>query len=295
MKHTFGLICAVVLMAVTLLGSPLAGQQKPLIVSTGDPSGTYVRFFNEVSKTCPAPPTRGMTSQGSVQNLERVINNEANLGFVQIDVLFAKRLIEHDPSVEHIRTLLVLYLEEVHILIPSSSASSIRDFTDLAGKRIGAYGGSDITARILFAVTKVVPASMQDFSGPTEAVRALGGTIDAVLGVGGKPLPWVAALNSSYKLVPFNEYAEVSNIYFQGLLDYSNLDQPGGVRTIAVPSLLITRDYTIPEMVTPLLALRSCIVKNLETLRETVGNHAKWGQVDPANRGPWPYFYPANP
>lgn len=289
------LIFAVFLMSFALLVSPLAGQQKPLIVSTGDPNGTYVRFFNEMAKTCPDSPMRGITSQGAVQNLERVMNNDANVGFVQVDVLFAKRLIEHDPNVEHIRTLLVLYLEEIHILIPASSAASIHDFTDLAGKRIGVYGGSDITARILFATTKVKPAAIRDFPGPTEAVRALGGTIDAVLGVGGKPLPWVAALSSNYKLVPFNEYAKVSNIYFPGLLDYSNLDQPGGVRTIAVPSLLVTRDYTIPALVTPLLALRSCILKNLETLRETVGNHPKWGQVDPANKGPWPYFDPTKP
>jgi len=290
-----GVICAVLLVALALLASPLAGQQKPLIVSTGDANGTYVRFFNEIAKTCPDSPLRGITSKGSLENVERVINNDANIGFAQIDVLFAKRLIEHDPGVEHIRTLLVLYLEEIHILIPASSASSIRVFSDLAGKRIGAYGGSDVTARILFATTKVQPAGILDFPGPTAAVRALGGTIDAVLGVGGKPLPWVKALSPQYKLVPFDEYAKVSTIYFPGLLDYTNLDQPGGVRTIAVPSLLITRDYTIPKIVTPLLTLRSCIIKNLETLRETVGNHPKWGQVNPANRGPWPYFEPTKP
>jgi hypothetical protein len=43
-------------------------------------------------------------------------------------------------------------------------------------------------------------------------------------------------------------------------------------------------------MVTPLLQLRSCIVKNLQVLRETVGNHPKWQQVNPDIKGPWPYF-----
>ena len=291
----WGSVCAVIAVALALLVWPAAGQQQPLVVATGDPSGTYARFFDEIQKACPQPPLRGVASKGSIENLERVMNNQASVGFVQVDVLFAKRLIEHDPNVEHIRTLLVLYLEEVHILIPASSATSIQDFKNLAGKRVGVYGGSGITARILFAVTKVNPAMLTDFSGPQDAVRALGTKIDAVLGVGGKPLPWVAALTSKYKLVPFNEYAQVSNIYFPAQLDYSNLDQPGGVRTIGVPSLLITRDYQTPDMVTPLVNLRSCIVKNLDTLRETVGNHPKWGQVDPSMKGPWSYFQSTTP
>jgi TRAP transporter TAXI family solute receptor len=295
MMTSRGLLCGALAVALALLTSPVAGQPAPLIVATGDPGGTYVRFFDEIQKACPDPPLRGVPSKGSVENLERVMNNEANVGFVQIDVLFAKRLVDHDPAVENIRTLLVLYLEEIHIIIPATSASTIKDFVDLAGKRVGVYGGSDITARILFAITKVAPASLRDFSGPQDALRALGTSVDAILGVGGTPLPWVAALTSKYKLVPFNEYAKVSNIYFPAVLDYSNLDQPGGIQTIGVPSLLITRNYQIPEMTTPLVNLRNCIVKNLETLRETVGNAPKWGQVDPSMRGPWPYFQPPTP
>lgn len=290
MLRTVGTIVAIVVLAAAELVSPLSGQPRPLVVSTGDPSGTYVRFFNEMARACPQPPLRGITSKGSLENVERLENNQVNLAFAQIDVLYAKRLIEHDPSVEQVRTFLVLYLEEVHILIPSSSTTSIRVFSDLTGKRVGTYGGGSITSRILFGRTNVLPASLQDLPGPTEAVHALGDTIDAVIGVGGKPLPWVAALNANYKLVPFNMYEQVSNIYFPGRLEYSNLDQLGPVATIAVPSMLITKDYKTPEITKSLLQLRGCIIKNLEALRETVGNHPKWGQVDPTIRGPWPYF-----
>jgi TRAP transporter TAXI family solute receptor len=292
MLRTLGTIIAIVLLAAAGLVAPLSGQPKPLIVSTGDPSGTYVRFFSEMIRACPQPALQGMTSKGSLENVERLENNQVNLAFAQIDVLYAKKLIEHDPLVEQVRTFLILYLEEVHILIPSSSATSIRVFSDLAGKRVGTYGGGSITSRILFSMINVTPASLQDLPGPTEAVQALGGTIDAVIGVGGKPLPWVAALNANYKLVPFTRemYEKVSNIYFPGRLEYSNLDQVGPVPTIGVPSMLITKDYKSPEITKSLLQLRGCIFKNLAALRETVGNHPKWGQVDPANIGPWPYF-----
>jgi TRAP-type uncharacterized transport system substrate-binding protein len=295
MLRTVGTILAIAVFAAIGLVSPLSGQPKPLIVSTGDRDGTYVRFFNEIARVCPQPPLRGITSKGSLENVERVVNNQANLGFAQIDVLYAKRLIEHDPYVEQVRTFLVLYLEEVHILIPRYTAS-IRVFSDLAGKRIGTYGGGSITSRTLFAMTKVHPASVQDFAGPFDAIRELiGDTVDAIIGVGGKPLPWVAALGPDYKLVPFNKYADVSKIYFPGRLEYSNLGQVSPVETVAVPSLLITRDYTKPEITKPLLQLRGCIAKNLEALRETVGNHPKWGQVDPTQKGPWPYFEGTSP
>jgi TRAP-type uncharacterized transport system substrate-binding protein len=221
------------------------------------------------------------------------MNNAASLAFVQADVLFAKKIVEHDPQVDSVRTFLVLYLEEIHILTQASN-DSITKFSDLAGKRVGVYGGSIITSLILFATTGVQPARSQTYPGPDEAVRALGGAVDAVLGVGGKPLPWVEALDAKYRLIPFDQFEKVSKIYYPAILNYSNLNQPGGVPTIAVPSLLITRDYKIPAMVTPLLQLRACIVKNLQVLRETVGNHPKWQQVNPDIKGPWPYFEGSN-
>jgi uncharacterized protein len=295
MLRTVGTIAAITVFAAIGLVAPLSGQPKPLIVSTGDRDGTYVRFFSEIARVCPQPPLRALPSKGSLENLERVVNNQANLAFAQSDVLYSKKLIEHDPSVEHVRTFLVLYLEEVHILVPRYAAS-IRVFSDLAGKRIGTYGGGSITSRLLFARTKVQPASILDVAGPFDAIHELNGdTVDAIIGVGGKPLPWVAALGPDYKLLPFNVNADVSNIYVPARLEYSNLGQVGSVGTVAVPSLLITRDYKNPEITKPLLQLRGCIIKNLEALRDTVGNHPKWGQVNPTQKGPWPYFEGTSP
>ena len=285
----YGGFIAIALLAMALGVSPTSAQPQQIIVSTGVADGTYAQFFTQFSRVCPQPPLKGVASHGSVENLERVMNNAASLAFVQADVLFAKKLVEHDPQVDSVRTFLVLYLEEIHILTQASN-DSIAKFSDLAGKRVGVYGGSIITSLILFAITGVQPARSQTYPGPDEAVQALGGAVDAVLGVGGKPLPWVEALNAKYRLIPFDQFEKVSKIYYPAVVNYSNLNQPGGVPTIAVPSLLITRDYKIPAMVTPLLQLRSCIVKNLQVLRETVGNHPKWQQVNPDIKGPWPYF-----
>jgi TRAP-type uncharacterized transport system substrate-binding protein len=290
----FGAFVAITLLTLAMVAPSIFAQSQSLIVATGVRDGTYARFFSDISKTCPRPPLRGVASQGSLENLERVMNNKANLAFVQADVLFAKKLIEHDPGVEVIRAYLVLYLEEIHILIESSN-TTITKFSDLANKRIGVYGGSVITALILFGGTGIQPAKTQTFAGPFEAVHALGKDLDAVLGIGGKPLPWVEALDAKYKLVPFDQYEKVSKVYFPAILNYSNLDQPGGIRTIAVPSMLITRNYTMSSMVTPLVQLRSCIVQNLKVLRETTGYHPKWSEVNPENKINWPYLEAANP
>src|SRR5262249_9190742 len=118
-----GAFVAISLLTLAMVAPPIFAQSQSLIAATGVPGGPYARFFSDISKTCPRPTLRGVASQGSVENLERVMNNKANLAFVQADVLFAKKLIEHDPGVEVVRAYLVLYLEEIHILIESSNTT----------------------------------------------------------------------------------------------------------------------------------------------------------------------------
>jgi len=287
-----GRALAVALLAVAMLAAPMWGQPQSLIVSTGVGDGTYAAFFSQFSRVCTQPPLQGRPSTGSIENLDRLLNNEANLAFVQADVLVTKLLIDHDLRVQSVRTFMLLYYEEIHILAKASNAS-IANFSDLSNKKVGVYGGSTTTASALFTSTGIQPARLETFPGPTEAARALGGEVDAVLGVGGKPLPWVAALDSSYKLIAFDMFdklSRISKIYSQTTLGYPNLAKPPEVQTVAVPSLLITMGYTAPAIVTPLLQLRTCIIKNLGVLRDTPGNHPKWRDIDPSIKGPWPYF-----
>jgi hypothetical protein len=55
-----------------------------------------------------------------------------------------------------VRTFLVLYLGEIHLLAEPSNMS-ITKFTDLADKWVGDYGGSIITARVLLGEAASYP------------------------------------------------------------------------------------------------------------------------------------------
>ena len=167
----YGRALAIALVTLAMLATPMSGQSQSLIVSIGVEDGTYARFFNEFARVCTQPALQGRASTGSVENLERLLNTEANLAFVQADVLVTKLLIDHDLRVQSVRTFLVLYVEEIHILTKSPNAS-IGSFSDLANKKVGVYGGSTITAPALFTSTGVQPARIQTFPGPAEAVQA---------------------------------------------------------------------------------------------------------------------------
>lgn len=275
-----------------LLAGVADGQMRdpaPLVVTTGSEGGTYYRFFNEISQVCAQPPLIVKISKGSRENLDNLLGNQANLGFIQADVLFGRKIIENDPEVDNIKTLLVLYPEEVHLLVRAGN-QYIQRFSDLGNKKVGSWGGSTVTAWVTFAKTQVRPIKLQEFPGYQDAIQALDkGAIDAILAVGGQPLDWIRKLPGDYRLVPFDRPEQVRDVYEPAILSYANLNQ-SGIRTVTTQTLLVTMNYKTPEKVRALTGLRKCIAENLDALRETTGNHPKWRLVNVGAKGTWPWF-----
>ena len=147
--------CSVALLLI-LLGASLCPAAEDMGIITGSDKGTYYQFGLDLQKL--VKPT-GVnltvhTSKGSIENIFAVYQRPGvQLGIVQSDVLAFVARVQSDATLQRIakktRMVFPLYNEEVHVL----GRSGIRDFDDLAGKRvaIGRDGsGTYLTARLLF-------------------------------------------------------------------------------------------------------------------------------------------------
>ncbi|WP_019010460.1 TAXI family TRAP transporter solute-binding subunit [Deinococcus aquatilis] len=275
-----------------------AATPPTLNVATGSPTGTYSAMFKNVGLVCTQSAyLRERGTSGSLENIDLLLNNEVSLAFVQSDVLKARQQIDQDPRVEGIRTLLPLHREEIHLLAkpPTSSknifgrvtVTGIQTFADLKGKRVGAWGGSIITAKVVSAMTGV-PYQIVTMKDQPSAVAALNaGQVDAVLAVIGQPATWVKGL-SGLNLVPVPSNAKLAAIYAPAKLFYPNLSAQS-VPTISVQSVLATRDFKTADKKQLLLDYQKCAISKLVNLQEDEGMHPKWQEVN-FKTWPWPQY-----
>lgn len=301
MKKLFASLFASALLFVCSL-QPVAAQQ--LKVATGGPTGTYSKMLKEIVQTCGSNVAiTEQNTSGSTENVNLLVGNQVNGGFVQTDVLHFRASTE---DMAGIKTLLTLHPEEVHVLVlegPNKAAGildrvglgdktvPLNSVKDLQGRTVGAVGGSFITAQVI-RIQSEVAFKVVEFPDNKALVAALTAKqVDAALMVGGSPLGAVAELKGGYKLLSFPEdlIGKLKNVYRPARLNYTNINSRG-VQTVATDALFVTREYKSAKFVEALGGLRSCITKNIDDLKETTGMHPKWQVVDVNNRGKWPYY-----
>ena len=284
MKKLFLSLALCLIFSLFATSSYAAGD---LIISTGSPNGTYKAFYDQIGKVCSQPGLVEKPSAGSRKNLEALLGNEANVGFVQEDALWAAKLIDNAPDIDTLKTLMVLYPEELHII--ALRTSNINRFSDLGNKKVVTWGGSMVTTRILSSRTGVRFALFES-KNEVDAMKFLNdGKVDAIIAVGGQPLPWIKLLPNKFKLVEFDRFDRVNDIYNKTNLNYTNLSN-SGVPSIATNSMLVTIDYKTAGKVEDLSDLSNCILNNLDELKEGTGNHPKWRQVSAEAKAKWPMY-----
>ncbi|WP_288481144.1 TAXI family TRAP transporter solute-binding subunit [uncultured Deinococcus sp.] len=269
-----------------------------LNVATGSPTGTYSAMFKNIGRVCTQSAyLRERGSSGSLENIDLLLNNEVSLAFVQSDVLKARQQIDKDPRVDGIKALLPLHREELHLFaLPSvvsrnilgqTKTQGVAKFEDLKGKKVAAWGGSLITARVVGAMTGLnfEVVSVKDQESAFAALRSR--QVDAVLAVVGQPATWVKTL-SGVNLVAVPLSDRMKSIYSPAKLFYPNISA-ASVPTVAVQSVLATRDFKTPERKKLLLAYQKCAVSKLVNLQEDEGMHPKWQDVD-FKTWPWPQY-----
>jgi len=292
----------ILILAIALCAATLSFAQQ-LQVSTGSAKGsTYTDMFTTMGKYCGSQIALvPLPSTGSVENLDRLVGNQVNAAFVQSDMLYMRAMTEDLGS---IKTLLALHPETVHFVAPQRSGIKsggvlgvggsevvLTDISQLAGLRVGAAGGSVVTAKVI-QLQSEVSYSLVSYDTNALALEALAkGEVNAVVLVGGAPLGSVAALPAGYKLlaVPPALVEKLKNVYRPIRANYRNLGA-AGVPTVSTDALLVARSYKTPKMVDALAQFRQCVLASLDEIKETTGTHAAWQNVRAENKGLWPYY-----
>ena len=285
---------AIVLMLVT----SAVQAQSSITIATGSPTGTYSGFFKSLQAVCGNNlQLVEKASTGSDANLDLLINKQADIAFVQTDTLQFMAI--NDPRVNEsqMRVLATMYPEEVHVVARKTLAKTsggfsigstnlfgnkvaLNSLSDLAGHKVGAWGGSFTTARAISFLGGIRYDTVQFQDAKTAQAALDNGAISAIIAVGGQPLGFVKGLSSAYKLLKVDAgLADKVKAYTKTRVIYQNL-APDSVETVAARSVLLTRNYTTADRKSKIQALGKCISDNLMEFVEGTGHHPKWSDVD---------------
>lgn len=291
-------VAGAVAMAVGCAPQP-AGAQT-LKVATGSQKGTYSTMFKEINAACGVSGMQEQSTDGSMTNVDLLVGNQVNAAFVQTDVLFFRSRTE---NLGNVKTLLALHPEEVHIVALSqpkkeggvmgigSKEVSLNTVVDLAGRTVGAAGGSYITAQVIRLQSEIPFQVVNSASNDALLQEVASGKLDAALIVGGSPMAAIAALDNRFKLLSIPEavQAKLKSVYNPAKLSYSRMGA-AGVSSVSTDAVFVTREYKTPKMLSALSEFRRCSLKAIPEIKETLGTHPKWQAVDTANHGKWAWY-----
>lgn len=289
-------------LTILAIAVSFAAQAQQLQVSTGGAQNTYSKMFKQLAERCGGvTPLIEVNSTGSNENIDRLVGNEVNAAFVQSDVLYLRARTE---ELGNVKTLVALHPEQVHIVTRASSGIKeggtlgigakevvFTDLTSLAGRRVGAAGGSLMTAQVI-RLQSEVSYTVHPFDKDADVLKSLeGGAIDAAILVGGAPLGSVAALGPQFKLLSVAPATveKLKGVYKPAVLNYAKMNSRG-ISTVATEALFVTREYKTDKMVQGLSKLRTCFNNNLSDLKETTNTHPAWQKVEANNRGKWAWY-----
>ena len=255
MKRTVTVIIFVCMLACLCACGAGGG---PLNFSTGGDQGTYFGFggvmaqkVGEVTDTT----VTAITSGGSQANIYALQDNDAQLAFVQSDVMAyaykGSRLFEADGAITDFSTVAAMYMEQVQIV---TLDPEIKTVSDLKGKRvsIGAAGSGvyfnaiDILGVYGLSEADIQP-SYQAFGDSTEALKD--GQIDAAFVVAGAPTTAVTTLaagNKVYLVSLDDEHIEklraLSPYYSKNIIAAEVYGTEEAVTTVAIGAVVVARN-----------------------------------------------------
>jgi uncharacterized protein len=249
-----------------------------LTIATGPSDGTYIQIARDMQKVAQKDGIKLeiRPTQGSFENMVLLGDMKVDLAIAQIDALefFAKVMKPQGIDVfGTIRVILNLYPEEIHVL---TNNPAINSFLQLQGKRVSfgpKNGGSALTGEVLLETYGMqVDKSFLD---PRDALEGLKkNQLDAMLFVGGAPVPLFKNLGSSFRFVdlPRDEFLE--KIYSRKTLDRSLYDWTIPTETYSVLSVLMGRDTKDQLYAQNVQKLILSILTNQDQLKAS--GHEKW-------------------
>lgn len=279
-----------------------AAHAQQLRIATGKAGDTYSSMLRQLNARCSGDVSVvEVPSTGSNDNINQLVGNQVNAAFVQSDVLWLRARTE---DLADVKTLLALHPEQVHIVALANSpikeggtfgfgakAVTLNDITSLAGRPVGAAGGSLVTAQVIRLQSEIPFQVIAHDSGDAVLAALDAGKIAAAFFVGGAPLGTINKLGPEHKLlsIPAPVMEKLKGVYRPARLNYQRMNATG-VATVATDALFVTRQYKTPKMTNGLAKLRQCALSSVDELKETTGTHPAWRYVDPANKGKWAWY-----
>lgn len=290
--------------AAMALSSLTAMAQPVFPIGSGAAERTYSTMINQFIAACPNYGMRNVTTNGSLDNLELLLQNKARAGVIQTDMLY-NRVENKDPRVNNLQTLIALHPEEVHFLGSRTRKEGgfygiggttvlISQVDQLNGKtKVSASGGSVKTAE---EIARRGELNYQVVAYPTndEAEQALvKGDVQAHVRVVGAPDVVIERLANKFSLLSMSPALQkkLSGAYSNAVLGQYPAFNQGAVDTVSVQALLVTGVYSSETMNATLAGIRDCFDKNLGEITDQLGSHAKWKEVNKNDTGKWKNVY----
>jgi TRAP transporter TAXI family solute receptor len=243
---------------------------KKIVITTGSDAGAYYayagRYANILARNGVTLEVR--TSAGSLQNIERLENDEAQVGFVQGGVIEPKGNPDEEDRDSQLVSLGSVFFEPVWVFYRGDHGDRRFDrLTDLKGKRIAiGQEGSGVRqlAQQLLSANEIKPGDhLLPLSGLKAAEELQQGRIDAAFIIAAENAPVVQVLLRSpgVKVMSFAQ-AEAYQRRFpfltkltlpQGVADLVRDYPPHDVTLLAPTANLVVRDDLHPALQSLLL------------------------------------------
>ena len=258
--------------------------------ATGGTGGTYYGFGGVLASTigsATSTTVNYISSNGSQDNIYMMMVGDANMGFVQSDVMAyaygGTRLFEADGAIDTFSTVAALYMEQVQIVTLDENIKSV---DDLKGKNVSVgaansgvyFNAMDILAA--YGMTEDdIHSTYQNFADSTDAL--VNGTIDAAFVVAGAPTAAVQELATgrSVYLVGLDQehidaLIENSPYYSPYTIKADVYGTPSDVETVAVGAVVIAND-DVPEA-----DIYNFLYGIFENIPAITASHGKGAELD---------------
>ena len=249
-------------------------------IATGLSDGSYFQIAQDIKNLVAKDGVELQitSTKGSLENIQLLGSGKVDLAIVQLDALrFVSDALKQQKGLDvfdKIKVVLNLYPEEIHVL---SNKKEIQSFYHLEGKRVSVgteRGGSAVSAAVLFTVYDINPTV--SFDAVEDAIKRMDeGSLDAMIFVGGAPVPFIGKLGGKMHLVRLPASPTLEQMYLRTRLGKAHYNwAQADTETYAVPSVIMGLDIRDEKHATQMQRLVLSILNGKEHL-ETNG-HAKW-------------------
>jgi TRAP transporter TAXI family solute receptor len=265
---------------LALVLSLFAQAASAFTIATGPSDGSYFQIAQDIKNVAGKEQIdiQVIPTKGSIENLQLLGTGKVDLAIVQLDALrFVSDVLKKQKDFDlfdSIKVVLNLYPEEIHVL---SNKSDIQTFYQLDGKRISVGtegGGTAITAAVLLSVYDLnATVSFDSFD---DAMKKMDqGNLDAVMFVGGAPVPFIGKLDSKVHFVRLPANPALEEIYLRTNVGKSQYSWAAAdTETYAVPASIMGLDERDQKHAAQMQQLVLAILNSADYLKAS--GHPKW-------------------